>query len=60
MNEYGGTQLKTVMPALRRQRQEDLCKFKASLVYTVNSMTGRVIIVIPCVENKTKIIETDK
>lgn len=28
-------------PALERQRQEDLCKFKASLVYRVSSRTQR-------------------
>jgi hypothetical protein len=49
-----------VMPALRRQRQEDLWKFKASLIYTVNSRTGRVTIVRPCAKNKTKIIEIDE
>ena len=26
-----------LIPALRRQRQADLCEFKASLVYRVNS-----------------------
>jgi hypothetical protein len=30
-----------VIPALRRQRQVDLCKFKASLVYRVSSRTAR-------------------
>ena len=28
-----------LIPALRRQRQEDLCEFKASLVYKVSSWT---------------------
>lgn len=30
-----------VIPALRSQRQGDLCKFEASLVYIVNSRTVR-------------------
>ena len=30
-------------PALRRQRQVDLCEFQASLGYTVNSRTAKVI-----------------
>ena len=30
-----------LIPALRRQRQEDLCEFKASLVYMVSSRTAR-------------------
>jgi hypothetical protein len=29
--------------ALQRQRQVGLCEFESSLVYTVNSKTGRVI-----------------
>jgi hypothetical protein len=29
------------MPALGRQRQADLCKFKASLVYKASSRTAR-------------------
>ena len=28
------------IPALRRQRQVDLCEFKASLIYRVSSRTG--------------------
>jgi len=32
---------KLLIPALRRQRQVDLCEFKASLVYRVSSRTGR-------------------
>jgi hypothetical protein len=31
------------IPALRRQRQVNLCKFKASLVYRVSSRTARAI-----------------
>ena len=31
-----------LMPALGRQRQVDLCEFKASLVYRVSSRTARV------------------
>ena len=30
------------VPALRRQRQAELCEFKASLVYRVSSKTARV------------------
>ena len=29
-----------LIPALERQRQTDLCEFKASLVYRVSSRTG--------------------
>ena len=32
-----------MIPALGRQRQEDLCEFKASLVYRVYSTTARTI-----------------
>ena len=30
-----------LIPALRRQGQVDLCEFKSSLVYIVNSRTAR-------------------
>jgi hypothetical protein len=30
-----------LIPVLRRQRQVDLCEFKASLVYNVSSRTGK-------------------
>ena len=30
-----------LIPALRRQRQVDLCEFEASLVYRVSSRTAR-------------------
>ena len=33
----------TLIPVLRRQKQADLCKFKASLVYRVSSRTPRAI-----------------
>ena len=33
----------TLIPALRRQRQEDLCEFKASLVYRASSSTARIV-----------------
>jgi hypothetical protein len=33
----------TLIPAPRRQRQVDLCKFKASLVYRVSSRTAKGI-----------------
>jgi hypothetical protein len=32
-----------LIPALRKQRQEDLCEFEASLVYRVSSMTARAV-----------------
>jgi hypothetical protein len=32
-----------LIPALRRQRQADLCEFEASLVYRVSSRTSRAI-----------------
>ena len=32
-----------LIPALGRLRQEDLCEFKASLVYIVSSKTARAI-----------------
>ena len=38
---HGGTHF--LIPALRRQRQVDLCEFKASLVYKENSTTVMVI-----------------
>ena len=31
-----------MIPALERQRQVDLCEFKATLVYRVSSKTARV------------------
>jgi hypothetical protein len=32
-----------LIPALGRQRQEDLCEFKANLVYRASSRTARAI-----------------
>jgi hypothetical protein len=32
-----------LIPALRRQRQVDLCKFEARLVYRVSSRTVRAV-----------------
>jgi hypothetical protein len=32
-----------LIPVLKRQRQEDLYEFKASLIYTVNSRTARAV-----------------
>ena len=40
------------MPAL--QRQVDLCKFKASLIYRVNSRTARATQRNPVLKNKQK------
>jgi hypothetical protein len=33
--------LMPLIPTLRRQRQEDFCEFKASLVYRVSSRIAR-------------------
>jgi hypothetical protein len=44
--------------ALGRQSQKDLCEFKASLIYSVTSRTARVIQINPVLKkqkkNKTK------
>jgi hypothetical protein len=40
--------------ALRRQTQEDLCEFKASLVYRVSSRTAKATQRNPVSKNKTK------
>ena len=32
-----------LVPALRRRRQADLCKFEVSLVYKVSSRPGRAV-----------------
>jgi hypothetical protein len=42
-----------LIPALGRQRQADLCEFKASLVYTVSSRSTRATQRNP-VSNKNK------
>ena len=33
-----------LIPALRRQRQVDFCEFKTSLVYTLSSRTGHLVL----------------
>ena len=43
-----------LIPALRRQRQEDLCDFKASLVYRVSSRTARTTQRNTVSKNKTR------
>jgi hypothetical protein len=43
-----------MIPAHRRQRQVDLCEFKASLVYKVSSRTPELSSKLPCLTNKTK------
>jgi hypothetical protein len=43
----------SLFPALQRQRQEDLCKFQASLVYRASSRAARATQRNP-VSNKTK------
>lgn len=40
-----------LIPVLRRQRQVELCDFKASLNYVVNCSTARAC-VRPCLKNK--------
>ena len=40
-----------VIPALGRQRQADLCEFKASLIYSVSSRTARAT-KRPCLKKK--------
>jgi hypothetical protein len=47
-------------PALSRQRQADLCEFKASLVYRVSSRTVRTTQRNPVWKNKTRQIPDTK
>jgi hypothetical protein len=42
----------SLIPALRRERQADLCDFEASLVYRVNSRTSRGTQRNPVLKNK--------
>ena len=42
-----------LIPALRRQRQADLCEFEASLVYIASSRTARATLKHP-VSKQTK------
>lgn len=46
--------------ALGRQRQEELCKFEASLVNIASSRTARAIQKNPVSENQTKPNQTNK
>ena len=39
--ELGGGDAHLEIPTLGRQRQVDLCEFKASLIYRASSRTGR-------------------
>jgi hypothetical protein len=43
-----------LMPTLGRQRQVELCEFKASLVYRVSSRTAKATQRNPFLKNKTK------
>ena len=43
-----------LIPALLRQRQMDLCEFKASLVYRVSSRTGSIATEKPCLRKRQK------
>ena len=49
--QWGRTPL---IPALVRQRQVDLCEFKASLVYRANSKTVRAVTQKNPISKKTK------
>jgi hypothetical protein len=40
----------SLIPALRKQRQVDLCEFKASLVYRASFRTARATQKKPCLE----------
>jgi hypothetical protein len=42
----------SLIPTLRRQWQEDLCKFRAILVFISNSMTARTIEILSQKNNK--------
>jgi hypothetical protein len=44
----------SLIPALRRPRQVDLCEFKVSLIYRVSSRTARATQRIPVLENPKK------
>lgn len=44
----------SLTPILRRQWQEDLCKYEANFVYIAISTSARTTIVRPCVNTKTK------
>ena len=44
----------TLIPVLGRQKQADLCEFKASLVYRVSSRTVKATQRSPVLKNKTK------
>ena len=43
-----------LIPAVRRQRQVDVCEFEASLVYRVSSRTARATERNPVLKKKTK------
>jgi hypothetical protein len=49
-----------LIPALRRQKQADLCEFKASMVYRVSSWTDRATQRNPVSKNKNKNKPKDK
>jgi hypothetical protein len=44
----------SLIPALRRQRQIELCEFKASLIYRATSKTVRALQRDPVLKGKTK------
>ncbi|CAO2577223.1 hypothetical protein LEMLEM_LOCUS19 [Lemmus lemmus] len=43
-----------LIPALGRQRQADLCEFKASLVYRASSRTGTKATEKPCLKKQKR------
>jgi hypothetical protein len=45
-----------LIPAFRRQRQVDLCEFKASLVYRASSRTARATQRNPVSKKKKKVL----
>ena len=51
---------RSLVPALRRQRQTDLCEFEASLAYKVSSRTARTVTQKNLVSKKKKIKEVEK
>ena len=48
------------IPALGRQRQEDLCGFEVSLVYKIKLQDSQDYIERPCLKNQNQKIKTRK
>ena len=49
-----------LIPALRKQRQVDLCRFEASLVYRVSSRKARMVSEKPCLKKPKQTPKTLK